>query len=1436
MLRAELASCESAAQFDAQEGSQAARGSTDVSPPPGLRKMFSDCWPRDVGQHDKTEVIPDEQYDEALPPDAGHSTEDMMDWVEQLARDAENLRSELEEARNGAAAASSDGPVPAASSDAPAETKTIKITRKEQEKVSVPNFPNIMNMQKWRSELLSSVVAASGDSEVQAWITWLSKAFALRPDLDALNDSEGDRYASIDIKLGNAAKAMIKKARDKAMDLRLEIDAREYKHASSDPVKLIKGREIVAMLRESFRTRNRTDILYTISELANLRFQDDNHLSLFKTQWFQVLESIRPEDRPSKESLRDMLFMQIKKSKRMALDISHFENLLLDDPNYTYDWLLGIMDKHIRKAREEKNRVDQQQGLKNLLNSKSGDSDAAPAKAAPAKKNEDGDAAPVVPKGKGKGKKGKKGKSNDRSQSADSNKDKGKQGVCYYFAVNGKCNKGDSCPARHVDTRNSKGKGKGKGKSKSRSPSPAKKADKACYYWLVNGKCPQGNKCTFSHDPNVTPSAVAKAKAAVERAAAAEAKAKAKAAAAPKGKPKAAAAPATVIGCLESDDSDCCSECSTAPESDAVVKNVSFSVDVVEPRVTKRKAKEKGAKLDEEAYGSDHEVRKREYDKLHARGLADITHRHVVEDPVAKCRVHIAEGLDAQIELDSEKNGTQVWHENVVGSDSQLEGDTFVAASGRKEPKSRSLKLLMDTGCGHDLLAHQHVIDHELPMLPGGDEVKFLTANGIANAMAKTKLPLEGFPEGADAFVLESTPSVLSVGKRCMELGYTFVWPAGEKPFMYDRDDNMIEFSVKGNIPYYNPKPKRRSRPPAQRRCRDLREVVNNKRLPKSFFAVAGEDEPEERDREGDDEADAAPDAAHDDDNNDDVLLFDDDGDAIAPPRSAKVGTLKHEAKTKAHLLTHRYRNPYCQSCVRAKMKHLYIHRGAFKRDVSKWGDLVTFDFIDTGPMRSHGFSSDREILIVKDVATAVIGAYVTTDRSQESVIDAMTKFVGDYKVKMAYSDRASEFISAMKAMEIPLDKSVPGRPQNNSLAERTNQFVIGVVSTCLLNAGLPAVYWPFAISCVSHLLNIEVVNGESAWFRMMDEHWKDQEIPFGALVFFKASDTRKDPSYSDKFDPNATPGIFAGYELGHGTKWSKKYKVWDLVEFTSVSLSFDTPSIPRKLQKPYITQVVKPQLPFVFPLKDVYERANSTIEGRRDAQRELHNQGGDGGGDDDDDAPGDDPDRGKSSAQNLDLLKYVEKYLEASVPEDRDAKEKGDAGEEPELDGFLADPSSGLPDGGGVFSEKSDQDGDVSDYEPPSPPGEENDGDEGQGQPRCGASGASDPDSDAESAGGPAPSSSKPDTVGGYPHCSEGEPGDGKMYINDDGEWCKLGKDGKAYRVGPDGRRYFASSSRPRDRFTTEEWQKLSHDERRKVAKEEKKKEKKEKAARKRA
>ena len=96
-------------------------------------------------------------------------------------------------------------------------------------------------------------------------------------------------------------------------------------------------------------------------------------------------------------------------------------------------------------------------------------------------------------------------------------------------------------------------------------------------------------------------------------------------------------------------------------------------------------------------------------------------------------------------------------------------------------------------------------------------------------------------------------------------------------------------------------------------------------------------------DEEGEAE-DPEPEADEEEDDADDFEVDVVDGES----KTARRGTLKAEAKTIEHLLTHRYKNPYCESCMRANVKHFKTHRGAFKRKLKAFGKLVTFNFFGT--------------------------------------------------------------------------------------------------------------------------------------------------------------------------------------------------------------------------------------------------------------------------------------------------------------------------------------------------------------------------------------------------------------------------------------------------------------------------------------------------------
>ena len=389
------------------------------------------------------------------------------------------------------------------------ETKNERprISRKEAERVSIPAWPKIHQLDNWKMQLLMNVLSACADPDTDAWTNWLEQALGLNPDLNMLSDSGGDRFATIDIKMAMGMQNMLKQAPDEAKDV--YIDATRHSELRHQQGVIVKGRELVALVMQSFRTSDRTDLVYHIEQLFNLDFPGDKNLVIFRNKWYDLLLKMRSEDRPSKLALRDILYRKIKGSKKMEFGLNAYHRLPDKHPQKTYEFLLALIDHQIKADREDLMLDMKEKSVKSMM--KSGGRDAAPATGKQENQGGKGrkgkssgpDAAPVLPKAKAKGHAGKNGKSDgasDRGKSPGGGKDnpcwyhfksaKGCEsrssshdGACFAFQK-GKCDKGSACKYRHELIKNNsapatssdKAQAKPKAAAKAAAPAIARRA------------------------------------------------------------------------------------------------------------------------------------------------------------------------------------------------------------------------------------------------------------------------------------------------------------------------------------------------------------------------------------------------------------------------------------------------------------------------------------------------------------------------------------------------------------------------------------------------------------------------------------------------------------------------------------------------------------------------------------------------------------------------------------------------------------------------------------------------------------------------------------------------------------------------------------------------------------------------------------------------
>ena len=119
------------------------------------------------------------------------------------------------------------------------------------------------------------------------------------------------------------------------------------------------------------------------------------------------------------------------------------------------------------------------------------------------------------------------------------------------------------------------------------------------------------------------------------------------------------------------------------------------------------------------------------------------------------------------------------------------------------------------------------------------------------------------------------------------------------------------------------------------------------------------------------------------------------------------------------HLLTHLPKNPYCVSCQQAKMRQRYYHRGAFKRELDQFGEIITCDHVVTPSMRMQGLGGERFGLSVRDLSTGLISLYPQISKGSEETTQALKEFAGRKRIHNIYSDNAKELVSAAFKMGV---------------------------------------------------------------------------------------------------------------------------------------------------------------------------------------------------------------------------------------------------------------------------------------------------------------------------------------------------------------------------------------------------------------------------------
>ena len=147
-----------------------------------------------------------------------------------------------------------------------------------------------------------------------------------------------------------------------------------------------------------------------------------------------------------------------------------------------------------------------------------------------------------------------------------------------------------------------------------------------------------------------------------------------------------------------------------------------------------------------------------------------------------------------------------------------------------------------------------------------------------------------------------------------------------------------------------------------------------------------------------------------------------------------------------------------------------------------------------------------------------------------------------DRKIKKLRSDNGGEytydpFLKVCRDEGIVRHFTVPGKPQQNGVAERMNQTLIEKVRCILSQAGLSKAFWAEALSYAVHLVNRLPVSGNGG--RTPLEVWSGSPVSdydklhvFGCPAYYHVTDS--------KLDPRTKKVKFMGFSKG-----VKGYRLW---------------------------------------------------------------------------------------------------------------------------------------------------------------------------------------------------------------------------------------------------------------------------------------------------
>ena len=931
-----------------------------------------------------------------------------------------------------------------------------------------------------QGKVRDAIVAASTNPD--AAFAWVSEIWPEGPTCDELK-SPGN-FGTLDAKLMSSLTTIL------VGDFARRINTLKETEAAKG--QQVRGRQVLFLLNEYFSTNAKHGSTYSIQDLFSVKLQGTN-LKAFMTNWDTVMAGV--PQAPDESILEYLFYTQVRYHRAIAHDIAEYQRAEQGTPRHSYEYLVSAVRLQLERERLETNRERIARGLGSGTGKP-----AAPATGSPGK------------------------------------------GYCIAWNKGG-CTK-DNCkfkhevpPTREGAPKRDKNKKDSRGRSNSRDgkvtrKKPPKKSETICKFWKA-GRCTKGSACEFKHPSSKPPTprqatpARSPSKGSDRSKSSRGSKGSGRGSDKKKGpkdkkkegkSPKATPAAVCIIASMLASAAQAC----IIP----ACPSVSFDFE--------RQIIPIDAHGDMKPYREVKQSLRRRFPRDYKGSDSS--------SAVANARLAgrmLAGAVNSELEGSVCKRGFIC--DTEFGCDLCIPPDLYAVPAECSDDVTSAKVLhidwIADTESAEDLLRDSTLPDQHGYM--SDRPIKLLTANGESSSQKQGKVFIPELGRTIDPYLVRDTPAVLSVGMRCMNDGYDFIWKSGQKPYFVRKDRTRIPLEVRDYVPYLVAKHKEGTVAlPATDGGREGKLFVEDaptRSSPSSSSKGDGYIKEAPVDAETSAGRDAAPPQRDE--------RTDPDGSITAKERKG-AEQLRAEATSVAHQLSHFPKNPFCEVCIKAKMFKPPSRRTGGSRQVKaeKFGDHLTADFLITRGEEEHGMDGEKSSLVIKDVA-GFIAVYPSARRTIEEIVRSLQHFVGpNEKVGIFYSDNAPELVAAIKQLQWRHVLDVPYISQTNAVAERAIRSVLEGTRVNLLQAGLHHSYWPHAARHWCHMSNVLSRDGQpSPWKPRFNESFPGTLIPFGTKAEFWIGPRLK-PKEDLRFEPSTNPGVFMGYALHPGCMWRKEF------------------------------------------------------------------------------------------------------------------------------------------------------------------------------------------------------------------------------------------------------------------------------------------------------